>query len=108
MLLTPRWTPLIAHPEQIRLIESPAKVKMVPAGRRCLAEGTMVATPSGPRAIETLVQGDEVIGYNELDCEEITTVEKLWENGIQEVFDIDDCFEGTICKATREHIFLLN
>ena len=33
-LLTPRWTPLIPHEEQIRLITSPARFKTVPAGRR--------------------------------------------------------------------------
>src|SRR4051794_28866483 len=33
-LLTPRWYPLIAHPEQMRLIKSPARFKVVPAGRR--------------------------------------------------------------------------
>ena len=33
-LLTPRWYPLKPHPEQIRLITSPARFKVVPAGRR--------------------------------------------------------------------------
>jgi hypothetical protein len=33
-LLTPRWTPLRPHPEQIRLITSNARFKVVPAGRR--------------------------------------------------------------------------
>jgi hypothetical protein len=33
-LLTPRWTPLIPHPEQMRLIQSKARFKVVPAGRR--------------------------------------------------------------------------
>lgn len=33
-ILTPRWTPLIAHPEQLRLDTSPARFKVVPAGRR--------------------------------------------------------------------------
>src|SRR5919112_1899756 len=33
-LLTPRWTPLKPHPEQLRLIRSPARFKVVPAGRR--------------------------------------------------------------------------
>jgi hypothetical protein len=32
--LTARWTPLIPHPEQIRLINSHARFKVVPAGRR--------------------------------------------------------------------------
>lgn len=32
--LTPRWEPLLPHPEQIRLINSPARFKVVPAGRR--------------------------------------------------------------------------
>lgn len=32
--LTPRWYPLKSHPEQMRLIHSPARFKVVPAGRR--------------------------------------------------------------------------
>lgn len=32
--LTPRWYPLIPHPEQMRLINSSARFKVVPAGRR--------------------------------------------------------------------------
>lgn len=31
---------------------------------RCVAEGTLVATPSGPRAIETLREGDAVVSYD--------------------------------------------
>jgi hypothetical protein len=33
-ILTPRWYPLKSHPEQIRLINSTARFKIVPAGRR--------------------------------------------------------------------------
>ena len=33
-LLTPRWYPLAPHPEHIRLINSTAQYKVVPAGRR--------------------------------------------------------------------------
>ena len=33
-ILTPRWYPLRSHPEQMRLIHSPARFKVVPAGRR--------------------------------------------------------------------------
>lgn len=33
-LLTRRWYPLAPHPEQLRLIQSPARFKVVPAGRR--------------------------------------------------------------------------
>lgn len=34
MLLTPRWTPLKPHPEQIRLMTSSKRFRLVPAGRR--------------------------------------------------------------------------
>lgn len=34
MALTPRWTELRPHPEQIRLVNSRARFKTVPAGRR--------------------------------------------------------------------------
>lgn len=33
-VLTPRWTPLIAHPEQVKLMQSSARFIVVPAGRR--------------------------------------------------------------------------
>jgi hypothetical protein len=33
-ILTPRWYPLKPHPEQLRLINSKARFKVVPAGRR--------------------------------------------------------------------------
>jgi hypothetical protein len=33
-LLTPRWYPLRPHPEQLRLVNSTARFKVVPAGRR--------------------------------------------------------------------------
>lgn len=33
-ILTPRWYPLKAHPEQMRLLHSNARFKVVPAGRR--------------------------------------------------------------------------
>ena len=33
-LWTPRWYPLKAHPIQTKLVESPARFKVVPAGRR--------------------------------------------------------------------------
>lgn len=33
-LLTPRWYPLKPHPEQLRLLNSSARFKVVPAGRR--------------------------------------------------------------------------
>lgn len=84
-ILTPRWYPLKPHPVQLKLINSTARFRVVPAGRRCLSEGTLVATPTGPKAIETLKIGDEVIGYNKEGVPEITTVLKHWDNGIQDV-----------------------
>jgi hypothetical protein len=33
-ILTPRWYPLRPHPEQLRLVQSDARFKIVPAGRR--------------------------------------------------------------------------
>ena len=54
------------------------------AGNRCLSKGTLVATPSGPRAIETLKVGDTVFDRYAIP----TTVTATWENGVREVVSL--------------------
>ncbi len=82
-----RWTPLRPHPIQAAYFDSPHRFNVVSAGRRCLAEGTLVATPSGPRAIETLQIGDTVWGFDSIETIE-TTVTATWDNGPQEVIEL--------------------
>jgi hypothetical protein len=46
--------------EQFKYVTEPHRFKIARSGRRCLAKGTMVATPKGPKAIEDIAVGDEV------------------------------------------------
>ena len=46
----------------LMLAEEHRQVTVVGDSDQCLPTGTMVETPAGPRAIETLVEGDEVLG----------------------------------------------
>lgn len=96
------WTPLKYHPVQARLWSSSARFKVVPAGRRCLIEGTLVATPIGPTPIEKLKPGDEVIGYNSCGEPETTTVSDLWINGDQEVIPLITS-NRMVLAATEDH-----
>ncbi|MFY9341224.1 MAG: Hint domain-containing protein [Planctomycetota bacterium] len=96
-----RWHPLRLHPALDRLSRSTARFDVIEAARRCLAEGTLVATPTGPRPIESLCVGDHVIGF---DGEKpvVTTVTKTWDNGEQSVvglFSRDRCY----VEATENH-----
>lgn len=78
-----RWYPLRDHPVQLALVDavsSGIRFPVVPAGRRCLELGTLVATPNGPVAIELLRVGDLVIGFNG-EKPEITTVLESHING---------------------------
>ncbi len=92
-ILTPQYNkrlyPLYHHPVQQQLIDDtfniPIRFCIIPPGRRCLEEGTMIATPSGPMPIEKLKVGDDVIGFNENGVPELTKIIKTWNNGIQEV-----------------------
>ena len=46
----------------LMLAEEHRQVTVVGDSDQCLPPGTMIATPSGPRAIETVVEGDVVLG----------------------------------------------
>jgi hypothetical protein len=96
---------IIYHPIQARLLTDNVRFKVVPAGRRCLAEGTLVATPIGPVAIESLFIGDEVIGYNAMGEGEITTVTKTWDNGEQIVTPLISS-DREYTAGTEDHKFL--
>jgi len=75
------------HSVQQELFDDTYAIKhrftVVPAGRRCLEKGTMVSTPIGPVSIDNLKVGDKVIGYNEYDEPELTTITSVHINGEQ-------------------------
>jgi len=75
-----RWYELRDHPVQLAFVHDDVRFKLAPCGRRCLPTGTLVATPTGPRAIESLRVGDTVMG---LDGP--TNVTATHDNGVQEV-----------------------
>jgi len=106
--LTPAWTTLRPHKEQSRLFYSPARFKVVPAGRRCLEVGTLVSTPYGPKPIEELRVGDLVIGYNEKREPEITTVESVWDNGQQLVYPLESRYKKYLSATISHNLFICN
>jgi hypothetical protein len=71
------------HRQRRRFLQSRKRFCIIPAGRRCLAEGTLVATPTGPRPIESLRPADAVIGFD-ADRPVPTTVTHAWDNGEQD------------------------
>jgi hypothetical protein len=90
------------HKIQRAFAECNRRFIVVPSGRRCLEEGTLVATPNGPVPIEELKIGDEVIGYNEFNDPEVTIVSATWDNGTQEVIPLYN--NGTFYfSATENH-----
>lgn len=70
-------------------------------GRRCLGKGTLVATPTGPIAIEDIQEGQEV--YDEHG--KIIKVIASYKNGIKSVHNLS--VRGIIqAKSTLDHVFL--
>ena len=75
--------------------------RYVVAGNQCLAEGTLVATPEGPVAIEKIKPGDIV--YSESG--DPIKVKKVFENGEREVTELTN--RGQVwAEATQNHTFL--
>ena len=69
---------------------------------KCLAEGTLISTPTGPVAIEKLSKGDLVIGYNNQGELEATEVMALIDNGIQEVHQLRNKHRF-LAESTLDH-----
>lgn len=105
MQLTPAWTKFKPHSGQNALWHSKARFIVLPCGRRCLEAGMLVATPHGPRAIEDLRVGDDVFGF-ENGRAEITQVEAVWDNGIQEVYPLGNENDKYLA-CTKEHKLLV-
>jgi intein/homing endonuclease len=75
--------------------------KVVRAGRRCLKEGTMVATPTGPKPIERFKPGDEVYDENG----KIIKVLNVYDQGEQDVVNLVN-HNRTYASATLDHRWL--
>ena len=104
MRMQDRWYNLIPHEEQIRLVEDKVRFKVIPAGRRCLEEGTLVATPNGGVPIENLNIGDLVIGYEDNEPK-LTTVAEVFNNGKKEVIELLSGGRKYL-SATKDHKLL--
>lgn len=100
-MLTDRWYKLRPHEGQRALWHSKARFIVLPCGRRCLESGTLVATPYGPRPIESLKVGDQVIGFEDGRAM-ITTVEAVWDNGKQLVYPMGSKLR-TYLAGTAQH-----
>ena len=84
---------------------SPHRVQTWLLARRCLAEGTLIKTPSGLIPIEQLKPGDEVFGYNKDGSISISKVLEKFDNGEKEVWDL--CNNGRVLETcTKDHTWL--
>lgn len=87
-----RWTKLRDHDEQSRLINSPARFKVVPAGRRsgkCLAKGTLVTMANGKqKPVEKIKAGDMVLSANPMYVLEPKEVEHVLRNGKKPIVQV--------------------
>ena len=73
---------------------------------QCLAKGTLIWTPKGYKAIETLIEGDEVLSYNiAKGVFELTKVKNIWQSRKEKKFtQVNTMIAGI--KVTDDHLFL--
>lgn len=64
------------------------KIMSIDAESQCLAEGTLVATPTGPRPIQELKVGDLVIGYEPDGSTKPTRVKRVTNTGVKPVHQL--------------------
>ena len=87
LVLPPRWEPMRPHAEQHRLWTSPARFKVVPAGRRsgkCLAAGTLITMADGSKKpVEEIKAGDLVLTVSPVYRTEAKPVQHIHTNGEQ-------------------------
>ena len=102
-----RLFPLKENPEGLRFSQSNKRFEVVVAGRRCLEKGTLVATPTGPRPIESLKIGDIVIGFDG-DNPELTTVENVFYNGIQTVTPLESSHKKYVAATDNHKLWACN
>lgn len=77
-------------------------IHWIVCSNRCLAEGTLVATPTGPKAIETLVPGDLVYDKHG----QPTRVLNVFDQGVQEVGDLVARGHKVWASSTANHQWL--
>lgn len=89
--------------QQQEFFDDLGKVQMrtVFGGNRCLAKGTLVATPRGPVAIELLRPGDLVYDENGKEI----VVKQTFANGVKEVADFASR-RVPWARCTADHIWL--
>lgn len=102
-----RLFPLKENPEGLRFSQSNKRFEVVVAGRRCLEKGTLVATPTGPKPIESLKIGDIVIGFDG-DKPELTTVENVFYNGIQAVTPLESSYKKYVAATDNHKLWACN
>lgn len=76
-------------------------IQLIRAGTQCLAKGTLVATPTGPVAIEDIKIGDTVYSEHGKPIK----VLKTFDNGKKKVYQIWNK-DTLIAEATQDHIWL--
>ena len=74
-------------------------------GGKCLAEGTLVKTPTGSKKIEDIKVGDLVYGYNADGTVSLTEVIGTHDQGIKDVVDLVRNRE-VMATCTKEHRWL--
>lgn len=87
-------------PIQLQLVLDSERFKVACAGRRCLVKGTMVATPSGPVAIEDLRSGDWVYSEKAVPIQVVRT----FDQGVQEVVQLKNN-GSVVAAATDNHVW---
>jgi hypothetical protein len=90
-----------AMPEQMPVFLSKSSELGIWGGNRCLAEGTLVATPSGPVPIESIKPGDMV--YSEIG--EPIRVIKVFDNGPKACVQIKHRHRAMV-ECSEDHLFL--
>jgi phage terminase large subunit-like protein len=90
-----------ATDQQVAFHSAKNRVRLFFGGNRCLAEGTLIATPKGPIKIEDIKVGDTV--YDETGGE--ISVLKTFCNGLKVVADLTNRGR-TWASCTADHVWL--
>ncbi len=90
-----------AHEDQLSFHKAKNRVRIFFGGNRCLAKGTLIATPTGPIPIEYMSAGDEV--YDEFG--NTIKVKCVFSNGRKEVADLTNR-NKVWASCTEDHSWL--
>lgn len=91
------------HVWQAKFVRDPSRFKLACCSRRCLAAGTMVATPRGAVPIESLRPGDEVYDENG----SVTKVVNVFDQGVLPVATFSNNGRDYV-TATLDHRFRMS